>query len=98
MDRQTNQMAKALIVSATFLMIAPRSAGLSPSKDSALLVSLVAAQNDEREDSTRSLNPIPFPNLANMEKVIQDELGDAQSKLVTVLQKSGVTDSELSQA
>jgi tetratricopeptide (TPR) repeat protein len=86
-----------VLIAVTFLICAPYRMQADPR-----VVQVQVAQTEtkyrEREASKQSLIPVPPPNLNGMEKIVQEQIRDAESKLTARLQESDAATGELSQA
>src|SRR6516165_4160432 len=96
MDSRTERRRNRLIWHATLIVIASRA--MATSSPRRVPPTARPTTQTEPTASSRSLQPIPYPSLSNLEKVVQDQLQEAQGKLTALSQKSGATDKELSQS
>src|SRR5205823_2299803 len=62
------------------------------------LSTVVEGPRAEVSVRSRELVPVPYPDLSNMEEVVQKQLREAQSGLESVRQRPGSTDTQLSHA
>src|ERR1700681_618034 len=84
---------KSLVVLATATCLASRASCLC-----AQGVALPAQAGDRSARSTSRVEPVSFPNLDNMERLVQEQLRAAQANLTAVLQGPHVTVADQSEA
>jgi len=86
-----------VLIAVTFLISAPYRVQADP-RVLQVQVAQTETKYRERGASKQSLIPVPSPNLNGMEKIVQEQIRAAESKLTASLQKSGATTVDLSQA